>query len=104
MPGDDRESGTVVTMRQRNACVVERGGDRGNTGHHLEGNSCLGQFVRLFAATAEQVRIPTLETDNGPAGLGLFHQQLIQIVLRDCMRSGPLAPVDTLGSGGGQCQ
>ena len=91
-------------MGQRNPCVIERSGDRGDTGYHLKGNSRLREFIGLFAPTAEQVRIASLETNHGLAGLGLLHQQLIEVVLRYGMRRGPLAPVNALSSGGCQRQ
>ena len=57
----------------------QRGGDAGN---NLDVDTCGQQHVELFAATPENERVATLQTNDKFPGERLVYQQPADIVLR----------------------
>ena len=87
----------MVTVSQRNARVSGATTGSGNPGNDLKRDTVGRQLFDFFTTTAEDERVATFESQNTFALLGQVNQLLVDLILRQCMLSPPLADVNTLG-------
>ena len=84
-------------MRQRDAGLGRTGQRRGDAGHDLEGYPCGGERLRLFAAAAEDERVPAFQAHHLAPLPRQPHQQVVDALLRQAVVRPRLADVDPLG-------
>src|SRR5579875_1303655 len=94
MPGEERNTRCVVTMRQGNARIGGRGVARRDSWHHLKRNAGLRERHSFFAATAEDKRIAAFESHHGFSAAGTLHEEAIDLLLSHCVATGSLACIN----------
>ena len=104
VPGDEGDRCGDLPMRQGNARAGGRGHGGGDARHHFHTNAALVEVKALFAAPAEHVGVPALQTHHFFARLGTLSQKLVDLTLRELVLARPLAGIDPLGGLGRQIQ
>ena len=86
--GHDRELPHVLAQRHGQADAGRAGMRRRHAGHHLDGDAGRLQRRHLLGGAAEDEGVAALEPGHDLAGLGLAHQDAVDLGLR---RGGPAA-------------
>ena len=68
-------------MRHGNACKSRPGDGRGDSRHNFEWNTCFGDRLRFFSASAKHERIPTFQPNDLLPFVRFLDQQRINFIL-----------------------
>jgi hypothetical protein len=100
----ESDGGGLAAMGQWERRISARSGRSGNSWDDFEWNAMGGEVIHLFAETAEDARVATLETYHETTLLCLVNQNGVNLVLCRRMYAATLADRDDLSRRRNLCQ